>query len=251
MPEAGPAIDGNAAFLRLLGLVARTRLTLSQIDARIPVAHVLRREVDTPWAAKGQVMRTVLEAAGRPHRRHHRRRPDRRGRRPVGAGPARPRRGHHPGVGRGRLGGRGRRAARRVGRRARAGRSVTPPSTVATDADPRRATRPSGCSIGWCATRSTRATSMRPHGVRLLPSRRRAPASTSRTSSGELPSGSRSSGPSSTVAAVHHYAGAPDAAQRKQDLAAAITAADARVDARSRPSSRPRRQRWPRCASRP
>ena len=63
VPEAGPAIDGNAAFLRLLGLVARTRLTLSQIDARIPVAHVLRREVDTPWAAKGQVMRTVLEAA--------------------------------------------------------------------------------------------------------------------------------------------------------------------------------------------
>jgi mannose-1-phosphate guanylyltransferase/phosphomannomutase len=43
--------------------VARTRLTLSQIDARIPVAHVVRREVDTPWAAKGQVMRTVLEAA--------------------------------------------------------------------------------------------------------------------------------------------------------------------------------------------
>jgi mannose-1-phosphate guanylyltransferase / phosphomannomutase len=63
VPEVGPAIDGNAAFLRLLGLVARTRLTLSQIDARIPVAHVLRREVDTPWAAKGQVMRTVLEAA--------------------------------------------------------------------------------------------------------------------------------------------------------------------------------------------
>ena len=64
IPEVGPAIDGNAAFLRLLGLVARTRLTLSQIDARIPAAHVLRREVDTPWAAKGQVMRTVLEAAG-------------------------------------------------------------------------------------------------------------------------------------------------------------------------------------------
>ena len=33
-----------------------------------------------------------------------------------------------------------------------------------------------------------------------------------------------------TVAAVHHYAGAPDAAQRKQELGAAITAADGRVD---------------------
>ncbi len=63
-PQAGPAVDGNAAFLRLLGLVARARLTLSQIDARIPVAHVRRRTVDTPWAAKGQVMRTVQEVVG-------------------------------------------------------------------------------------------------------------------------------------------------------------------------------------------
>ncbi|HTY71141.1 MAG TPA: sugar phosphate nucleotidyltransferase [Actinomycetes bacterium] len=64
VPEASPAIDGNAAFLRLLGLVARTRLTLSQIEARIPTAHVLRADVETPWAAKGQVMRSVIEAAG-------------------------------------------------------------------------------------------------------------------------------------------------------------------------------------------
>ncbi len=62
-PDVGPALDGNAAFLKLLGMVARTRLSLSQIDARIPVAHVLRRKVATPWAAKGQVMRTVQEAA--------------------------------------------------------------------------------------------------------------------------------------------------------------------------------------------
>jgi hypothetical protein len=56
----------EAAFNRTsdLGLVARTRLTLSQIDARIPVAHLLRRSVPTPWAAKGGVMRTVMEAAG-------------------------------------------------------------------------------------------------------------------------------------------------------------------------------------------
>ena len=67
IPEFSPAIDGVAAFVRLLGLVARTKLTLSQIDARIPVAHVVRRSVPTPWAAKGGVMRAVLEAAhGRP-----------------------------------------------------------------------------------------------------------------------------------------------------------------------------------------
>jgi mannose-1-phosphate guanylyltransferase/phosphomannomutase len=64
VPECARTIDGIAAFVRLLGLVARTRLTLSQIDARIPVAHLLRRSVPTPWAAKGGVMRTVVEAAG-------------------------------------------------------------------------------------------------------------------------------------------------------------------------------------------
>ena len=63
VPEMSTAIDGLAAFVRLLGLVARTRLTLSQIDARIPEAHVLRRSIPTPWATKGAVMRHVLEAA--------------------------------------------------------------------------------------------------------------------------------------------------------------------------------------------
>ena len=64
MPEFSRSIDGIAAFARLLGLVARTRLTLSQIDARIPDAHLLKRSMPTPWAAKGSVMRTVVEAAG-------------------------------------------------------------------------------------------------------------------------------------------------------------------------------------------
>jgi mannose-1-phosphate guanylyltransferase/phosphomannomutase len=64
VPEFGRTVDGIAAFVRLLGLVARTRLTLSQIDARIPQAHLLRRSVPTPWSAKGGVMRTVVEAAG-------------------------------------------------------------------------------------------------------------------------------------------------------------------------------------------
>jgi mannose-1-phosphate guanylyltransferase / phosphomannomutase len=64
VPELSPAIDGIAAFVRLLGLVARTRLSLSEIDARIPQAHLVRRDVATPWAVKGAVMRTVVEAAG-------------------------------------------------------------------------------------------------------------------------------------------------------------------------------------------
>jgi mannose-1-phosphate guanylyltransferase/phosphomannomutase len=63
VPEFCPVIDGIAAFTRILGLVARARLTLSQIDARIPRAHLLRVSLPTPWAAKGSVMRAVVEAA--------------------------------------------------------------------------------------------------------------------------------------------------------------------------------------------
>lgn len=64
IPEFSPDLDAVAAVVRLLGLVARTRLSLSQIDARIPHAHLSRRSVPTPWAAKGAVMRTVLAAVG-------------------------------------------------------------------------------------------------------------------------------------------------------------------------------------------
>jgi mannose-1-phosphate guanylyltransferase/phosphomannomutase len=64
VPEFSRCIDGIAAFTRLIGLVARTRLTLSQIHTRIPTAYLLKRSVPTPWAAKGIVMRTVVEAVG-------------------------------------------------------------------------------------------------------------------------------------------------------------------------------------------
>jgi mannose-1-phosphate guanylyltransferase / phosphomannomutase len=64
VPAFSRSIDGIAAFVQLLGLVARTRLNLSQIRARIPEANQLKRSLPTPWAAKGQVMRTVMEAAG-------------------------------------------------------------------------------------------------------------------------------------------------------------------------------------------
>jgi mannose-1-phosphate guanylyltransferase/phosphomannomutase len=63
IPECSGGLDGIAAFVRLVGLVARTKLDLSEIDARIPVATLVRRSVPTPWAAKGLVMRSVVEAA--------------------------------------------------------------------------------------------------------------------------------------------------------------------------------------------
>jgi mannose-1-phosphate guanylyltransferase/phosphomannomutase len=62
VPEFSPSIDGLAAFVKLLALVARTKLSLSAIDARIPKGSVVRRSVPTPWAAKGTVMRRVVEA---------------------------------------------------------------------------------------------------------------------------------------------------------------------------------------------
>ncbi|MEQ4206125.1 sugar phosphate nucleotidyltransferase [Actinopolymorpha sp. B9G3] len=67
VPEFSNAVDGFAAFVRLLGVVARTRLPLSEINARIPRAHVVQLAVPTPWASKGAVMRAAIEAAdGRP-----------------------------------------------------------------------------------------------------------------------------------------------------------------------------------------
>ncbi len=64
VPESGPNVDGLAAFVRLIGLVARTKLTLSAIDQRIPQAHMAKAAVPTPWASRGTVMRTLVETAG-------------------------------------------------------------------------------------------------------------------------------------------------------------------------------------------
>jgi mannose-1-phosphate guanylyltransferase/phosphomannomutase len=64
VPEMSPNVDGIAAFVRLVGLVARTQLTLSAIDRRIPQAHMARAAVPTPWARRGTVMRTLVETAG-------------------------------------------------------------------------------------------------------------------------------------------------------------------------------------------
>ncbi|HEX6935734.1 MAG TPA: mannose-1-phosphate guanyltransferase, partial [Actinomycetes bacterium] len=64
VPQFSSTFDGIAAFVQLLGLVARTQLQLSEIDARIPQTHMARRAVPTPWAAKGAVMRAVVEQAG-------------------------------------------------------------------------------------------------------------------------------------------------------------------------------------------
>lgn len=64
IPAVGRSPDGMAALVSLLGLVARTKLTLRAIDTRIPSTTLLRELVPTPWARKAAVMRAVREAAG-------------------------------------------------------------------------------------------------------------------------------------------------------------------------------------------
>ncbi len=59
----GPNVDGLAAFVRLVGLVARTRITLSAIHRRIPPVHMARTTVPIPWARRGVVMRRLTEVA--------------------------------------------------------------------------------------------------------------------------------------------------------------------------------------------
>ena len=63
VPDFSNAVDAFAAFVCLVGVVARTRLPLSEINARIPRAHVVQLAVPTPWASKGAVMRAAVEAA--------------------------------------------------------------------------------------------------------------------------------------------------------------------------------------------
>lgn len=102
---------------------------------------------------------------------------------------------------------------------------MTPPSPVATDADPRRDPAlglldrlvRDALDQGYLDAAARRATHV--SGDAPPPPRRHLGAALGLALIGAVV----------TVAAVHHYAGAPDAAQRKQDLAAAITAADSRV----------------------
>lgn len=62
-PAVGQSPDAMATLIRLLGLVARTRLTLRQIDTRIPQTTLLRDSVAIPWAMKASVMAAVRENA--------------------------------------------------------------------------------------------------------------------------------------------------------------------------------------------
>src|SRR6266508_3279024 len=55
------AYDGMMSVAKLLELLARQQSTLADVVDRVPSAHVARRDVATPWEAKGTVMRQLLE----------------------------------------------------------------------------------------------------------------------------------------------------------------------------------------------
>ncbi len=63
IPAVAPTPDALAAFARLVSLVARTRLTLREIDDRIPDSQVVHSRVRTPWAVRGTVMREISALA--------------------------------------------------------------------------------------------------------------------------------------------------------------------------------------------
>ncbi len=73
VPEFTRTVDGIAAFARLIGLVARTRLTLSQIDARIPDALPAQAVHADALGGQGQRHADRGGSGGQPERGHHRR----------------------------------------------------------------------------------------------------------------------------------------------------------------------------------
>jgi mannose-1-phosphate guanylyltransferase / phosphomannomutase len=60
-PEFLPAYDALMSLLKLLELLARTGTTFDEVVESLPVTHVTRIDVATPWEAKGTVMRRLVE----------------------------------------------------------------------------------------------------------------------------------------------------------------------------------------------
>jgi mannose-1-phosphate guanylyltransferase/phosphomannomutase len=60
-PPVLPSMDGLYALGKVLELVSTSDAPLSQLVARIPVAHVLHLESECPWELKGAVMRRMTD----------------------------------------------------------------------------------------------------------------------------------------------------------------------------------------------
>jgi mannose-1-phosphate guanylyltransferase / phosphomannomutase len=62
-PRFLPAYDGVMSLVKLLELLAATDSRLEDVVDALPVSHVVRVDVATPWEAKGAVMRRLVERA--------------------------------------------------------------------------------------------------------------------------------------------------------------------------------------------
>jgi mannose-1-phosphate guanylyltransferase/phosphomannomutase len=60
-PEFLASFDGLMSVVKVLELMARTRTSLGRVVDEIPEFHMVRRDVPTPWEAKGAIMRRLLE----------------------------------------------------------------------------------------------------------------------------------------------------------------------------------------------
>ena len=60
-PEFLPAYDAVMSLAKLLELLARTGTSLEDVVDGLPETHVVRKDVATPWEAKGAVMRRLVE----------------------------------------------------------------------------------------------------------------------------------------------------------------------------------------------
>lgn len=60
-PEFLPAYDAVMSLAKLLELLARTGARLEDVIDGLPRTHVVRKDVATPWEAKGTVMRRLVE----------------------------------------------------------------------------------------------------------------------------------------------------------------------------------------------
>jgi mannose-1-phosphate guanylyltransferase / phosphomannomutase len=62
-PRFLPAFDAVVALGKLLELTARLDRRLENVVEELPAVHLVRRDIPTPWEAKGTVMRRVIEWA--------------------------------------------------------------------------------------------------------------------------------------------------------------------------------------------
>jgi mannose-1-phosphate guanylyltransferase / phosphomannomutase len=60
-PTFLPSFDGAAALVNLIVLLGRSGESLAQVASRVPALPIVRTDVETPFAQKGLVMRTLME----------------------------------------------------------------------------------------------------------------------------------------------------------------------------------------------